>query len=79
MLVAKQILFLFNTRETIREPFCVSNRVGFANPEPLKMALFVTIVRGFEPLIFVKKSFILDRLGFKVNNKDTRTTGFLSL
>ena len=41
--------------ETIREPFCISSRGESRNPDPHKMALLVTIVKGSEPLTFVKE------------------------
>ena len=41
--------------ETIRKPFCISNRGESRNPDPRKMAFLVTIVKGFEPLTFVKE------------------------
>ena len=41
--------------ETFRKPFCIRNRGESRNPDPHKMALFVTLVKGFEALTFVKE------------------------
>ena len=41
--------------ETIRKPFCITNRGESRNPDLHKMTPFVTIVKGFEPLTFVKE------------------------
>ena len=41
--------------ETFRKPFCIRNRGESRNPDPYTMALFVTLVKGFEALTFVKE------------------------
>ena len=58
MLVTKQISSRYSFTvppETIRKPFCIINRGESRNPDPHKMALLVTIVKGFEPLTFIKE------------------------
>ena len=49
--------------ETVRKSLCISNRDGSKDPDPHKMALFVTIVKGFQPLP-LSSNFILDKIGF---------------
>ena len=57
MLVIKQIscpCSFTAPPETTGKPFCITNKGESRNPDLHKMAPFVTIVKGFEPLTFVK-------------------------